>query len=85
MLLIVIPASVIIIVEIRNITKELRKQKQEQTRKAAPKGGGNWAGVASHIIPAKSQLPSLSLSHPTKGSIINNILDLAESHETDGG
>jgi signal peptidase len=65
-LLIVIPASLIIIMEIRNIVKELKKQKQEQTRKAAPKGGGNWAGVASRIIPAESQLPSLSLSHPTR-------------------
>jgi hypothetical protein len=50
----------------------------------AEKAGGNWAGVASRIIPAESHLPSLSLSHPTKGSVINNILDLAESHETDG-
>ena len=32
-LLIVIPASVIIIMEIRNIVKELKKQKQEQTSK----------------------------------------------------
>jgi signal peptidase len=31
-LLILLPASVIIIMEIRNIVKELRKQKQEQTK-----------------------------------------------------
>ena len=31
-LLIIIPASIIIILEIRNIVKELRKQKQEQTK-----------------------------------------------------
>jgi signal peptidase len=38
-LLIVIPASVIIIMEIRNIVKELRKQKQEQTSKEPRKNG----------------------------------------------
>ena len=38
-LLIVIPASVIIIMEIRNIVKELKKQKQEQTSKEPRKNG----------------------------------------------
>jgi signal peptidase len=38
-LLIVIPASVIIIMEIRNIVKELKKQKQEQTSKEPRKDG----------------------------------------------
>jgi signal peptidase len=38
-LLIVIPASLIIIMEIRNIVKELRKQKQEQTSKEPRKDG----------------------------------------------
>jgi signal peptidase len=38
-LLIVIPASLIIIMEIRNIVKELRKQKQEQTSKEPRKNG----------------------------------------------
>jgi signal peptidase len=38
-LLIVVPASVIIIMEIRNIAKELRKQKQEQTSKEPRKDG----------------------------------------------
>jgi signal peptidase len=38
-LLILLPASVIIIMEIRNIVKELRKQKQEQTSKEPRKNG----------------------------------------------
>ena len=38
-LLIIIPASLIIIIEIRNIAKELRKQKQEQTSKEPRKNG----------------------------------------------
>jgi signal peptidase len=38
-LLIVIPASLIIIIEIRNIAKELRKQKQEQTSNGWRKDG----------------------------------------------
>jgi signal peptidase len=38
-LLIVIPASLIIIMEIRNIVKELRKQKQEQTSNGWRKDG----------------------------------------------
>jgi signal peptidase len=38
-LLILIPASLIIIMEIRNIVKELKKQKQEQTSKEPRKNG----------------------------------------------
>jgi signal peptidase len=38
-LLIVIPASLIIIMKIRNIVKELKKQKQEQTSKEPRKDG----------------------------------------------
>jgi signal peptidase len=38
-LLILLPASVIIIMEIRNIVKELKKQKQEQTSKEPMKNG----------------------------------------------
>ena len=38
-LLILLPASVIIIMEIRNIAKELKKQKQEQTSKEPRKNG----------------------------------------------
>jgi signal peptidase len=38
-LLILLPASVIIIMEIRNIVKELRKQKEEQTSKEPRKNG----------------------------------------------
>jgi len=38
-LLILLPASVIIIMEIRNIVKELKKQKQEQTSKEPRKDG----------------------------------------------
>jgi signal peptidase len=38
-LLILLPASVIIIMEIRNIVKELKKQKQEQTSKEPRKNG----------------------------------------------
>jgi len=38
-LLILLPASAIIILEIRNIVKELKKQKQEQTSKEPRKNG----------------------------------------------
>jgi len=38
-LLIILPVSIIIIMEIRNIVKELRKQKQEQTSKEPRKDG----------------------------------------------
>jgi len=38
-LLILLPASVIIIMEIRNTVKELKKQKQEQTSKEPRKDG----------------------------------------------
>jgi signal peptidase len=38
-LLILLPASLIIIIEIRNIAKELKKQKQEQTSKEPRKNG----------------------------------------------
>jgi len=38
-LLILLPASLIIIMEIRNIVKELKKQKQEQASKGQRKDG----------------------------------------------
>jgi len=74
-LLILLPASVIIIMEIRNIVKELKKNKNKNKpakrkttrtwKGGAEKADGNWAG-SFPFRSAESKLPSLSLSHPTR-------------------
>ena len=62
-----------------------RKQKRAKTWKGgAEKADGNRAGVASHIIPPRVSFPVCPSPTP-QGSVINNMLHLAESHETDGG